>query len=74
MPAIKKPGPQACDCCGREFEPKECEGVQRGPRYDWTCPHCGFDSRAGSEFGFHGSRIGAARSVEAAELRRLSNQ
>lgn len=37
-------------------------------------PHCGFDNRAGSGFGFYGSRIGEARSVEAAELRRMSNQ
>jgi len=45
----KQAGPQSCDSCGREFVVQKVRR-RRGLRNDWTCPHCGFDNRAGVEF------------------------
>lgn len=41
QPGSKHCGWQECECCFRDFLASKDE---------WTCPHCGYDNRAGLEF------------------------
>ena len=44
----KRAGPQTCDNCSREFtvELWTFKGrIAAGERYDWDCPHCGYDNK-----------------------------